>query len=85
MNYDFFIERRAQKSLLKISKRTQDKLIQTIQNLSNNPRPEGCKKLTGRDAWRIRVNDYRIIYEIQDQKLVIIIIDIGHRRDIYKR
>lgn len=54
-----------------------------IYNLANNPRPAGCKKLKGRDSYRIRVADYRIIYEIFDDILLVDVIDLGHRKDIY--
>ena len=54
-----------------------------ILNLGSNPRPQGYKKLKGRDAFRIRVADYRIIYEIKDNILSVDVIDLGHRKDIY--
>ena len=85
MAYEIYLERNAQKFLSKTSKDSRDKIIFTIQQLTDNPRPAGCKKLTGREAWRIRVSDYRIIYEIRDKELVILVVDIGHRREIYKR
>ncbi|WP_394365405.1 type II toxin-antitoxin system RelE family toxin [Mucilaginibacter gotjawali] len=53
-------------------------------SLEKNPRPPGCKKLTGRKSWRIRVGDYRIIYNISDHLLQIMVIDIGHRKEIYR-
>jgi mRNA interferase RelE/StbE len=52
--------------------------------LADNPIPPKAKKLSGRDGYRIRVGDYRIIYEIQKNILVVLIIDIGHRREIYR-
>lgn len=52
--------------------------------LGNDPRPSGCKKLKGRDAYRIRIGDYRAIYEIQDNKLISTVIIIGHRKDVYE-
>lgn len=51
--------------------------------LANEPRPNGYKKLKGREAYRIRIGDYRVIYEIHDGVLTIEVIDLGHRRDIY--
>ena len=84
MNYKIYIERSAQKALSKMPKKNQNRIIEFIQNLSNNPRPSNSKKLTGRPAWRIRIGNYRIIYEIEDDKLIIIVINIGHRKDIYK-
>jgi mRNA interferase RelE/StbE len=59
-------------------------MTSALRKLSVNPRPSGCKKIKGRDAWRIRVGDYRAIYEIEDGKLIIRIISIGHRKDVYE-
>jgi mRNA interferase RelE/StbE len=84
MPYQIIIERTARKEIQKINHADQALIIEAIQNLSNEPRPHGCKKLKGREAWRIRVGDYRVIYEIQDNLLVITVIHAGHRRDIYK-
>ncbi|MEW5948302.1 MAG: type II toxin-antitoxin system RelE/ParE family toxin [Thermodesulfobacteriota bacterium] len=56
-----------------------------IQGLSEDPRPSGVKKLTGRNAWRIRVGNYRVIYEIQDNSLVVLVVSVGHRKEIYRR
>jgi mRNA interferase RelE/StbE len=61
-----------------------DRIIAAVRNLAEEPMPSGVKKLTGREAWRIRVGDYRIIYEIQDQALIVLVVSIGHRRDIYQ-
>lgn len=54
-----------------------------IRDLANTPRPPGCKKLVGRDGWRIRVGDYRVIYEIDDSTRIVTVVHIGHRRDVY--
>ena len=55
-----------------------------LAGLETIPRPPDVKKLKGRDAWRIRVGDYRVIYEIHDRVLQIIVITVGHRREIYR-
>ena len=55
-----------------------------MEALAEKPRPEGCSKLTGREAWRIRVGDYRVIYEIHDDRQVVIIVVIRHRKDAYR-
>ncbi|HEY9125250.1 MAG TPA: type II toxin-antitoxin system mRNA interferase toxin, RelE/StbE family [Bacteroidales bacterium] len=55
-----------------------------ISNLGNNPRPFGYKKLKGEDAYRIRIGDYRIIYEIDDTIIVVTVVSVGHRKEIYK-
>ena len=71
------------KKLQKLPFQIEEKLIDAIQLLELNPRPVGCKKLKGRDGYRIRVGDYRIIYKIEDHILVVLVIDLGHRKDIY--
>jgi len=80
-----FIEKAAQKSLAEIPQPHQDQIISSIEQLAKAPRPRGVRKLTGRDAWRIRVGDYRVLYEIDDDRLVILIVRVGHRREIYRR
>ena len=84
MTYSIEILRSAQKQLSKINRQDQDRIISSIESLANNPRPDGCKKLSGRPAWRIRIGSYRVIYELQDEKLIVLVIRIGHRRDIYR-
>ncbi|WP_323850102.1 type II toxin-antitoxin system RelE family toxin [Algoriphagus persicinus] len=59
-------------------------LRSVIFNLADVPRPNGCKKLKGKEAYRIRVADYRVVYEIADKILYIEVIAIGHRKDIYE-
>ncbi len=60
------------------------RILARLAGLETNPRPPDVKKLKGRDAWRIRAGDYRVIYEIHDQRLEILVITIGHRREIYR-
>lgn len=84
MSYTIYIRKSAQKALAKIASPFQDHIIQAIRNLARTPRPAGVKKLSGRDAQRIRVGDYRVIYEIDDDRILIEVVAIGHRRDVYK-
>ncbi|NCC62146.1 MAG: type II toxin-antitoxin system RelE/ParE family toxin [Verrucomicrobiae bacterium] len=79
MSYAVEILRSAQKQLAHIDRIEQNHIIDAIRNLAKNPRPVGCKKLSGRDAWRIRVGSYRVIYEIHEGQLRILVITIGHR------
>jgi mRNA interferase RelE/StbE len=81
--YQITISKTAQKQLNKLPDEIADRLIDSIKDLAVEPRPNGCKKLKGREAYRIRVGDYRIIYEIIDKILLIDIVALGHRRDIY--
>jgi mRNA interferase RelE/StbE len=83
MNYEVLILRRAQKELAVLSKADYERLRDSILALAENPRPVGCKKLVGREGWRLRSGDYRAIYEIDDARKKITVLHIGHRRDIY--
>ena len=85
MPYQIIIERTARKNIEKINKAERVLIVQAIAELSDEPRPIGCKKLKGRAAWRIRVGDYRVIYEVEDDVLVVTIITAGHRRDVYNK
>jgi mRNA interferase RelE/StbE len=84
MEYRIFINKKAVKALEKIPEPYYANIKKAIYQLSNDPRPTDCKKLKGREAYRIRVGDYRIIYDISDKLLVVEVIALGHRRDIYK-
>jgi mRNA interferase RelE/StbE len=79
------ILRSAQKQLSKIDRKDQSRIIKAIRELAEEPRPQGSKKLSGRPAWRIRIGSYRVIYEIQDDLFLVLVIDIGHRREIYRK
>jgi mRNA interferase RelE/StbE len=81
--YKITISKTAQKQLDKLQDSIADRLIEAIYNLAEDPRPAGCKKLKGRDGYRVREADYRIIYNIFDQMLLIDVITLGHRKDIY--
>ncbi|MDQ3020381.1 MAG: type II toxin-antitoxin system RelE/ParE family toxin [Bacteroidota bacterium] len=83
MAYQITIRRKAIKILENISEPYYSKIKKAIYSLATNPRPPGCKKLKGRNGYRIRVADYRIIYEILDKALIIDVINLGHRKEIY--
>lgn len=84
MEYTLFIERSAQKSLSKIDTQDKVKIEDAIEALALDPRPANSKKLTGRDAYRIRIGNYRVIYEVDDGKLIILVVRVGHRKDVYR-
>lgn len=84
MAYSINFSRQALKALEKINEPYYSNIKQAITALTVDPRPQGCKKLKGRDSYRIRVSNYRIIYNIFDHELVIDIIALGHRKDIYE-
>jgi mRNA interferase RelE/StbE len=84
MSYTIAIQRRAQKELSQLPSGAYEQARDAIRALTHNPRPMGCQKLTARAGWRIRVGDFRVIYEIDDKKQTILVLHIGHRRDIYR-
>lgn len=84
MTYVVRVERKAQKKLAKIPEPYYSKIKSAILELAENPRPVGCKKLSGRSGYRIRVADYRIIYEVIDNLLLVEVIELGHRQDVYE-
>jgi len=84
MSYGLEILRAAQKQLAQITPVDRDRIVAAIKDLADAPRPAGCKKLSGRPGWRIRIGSYRVIYEVHDDKLLILVVTIGHRREIYR-
>ena len=69
---------------MKLDKQAIPVIKGAIAELADNPRPHGYKKLKGEDAYRIRVGDYRIIYEIEDNIILVTVVSVGHRKDVYK-
>ena len=85
-NYKIEITASAEKSLKKIPKKDLEKVVEAIQVLAISPFPSGCRKLKGEeDVYRVRQGNYRIIYEVIDNKLIVLVLKIGHRKDIYKK
>ena len=82
--YQIRITKTAQKQLDKLLDSVAEILIEAIHDLSTNPRPHGSKKLKGRDGYRIRRGDFRIIYDIFDKLLIVEVIAVGNRKDIYE-
>lgn len=81
--YEVIVGKQVLKQLEKIPLADYKRIKSALTSLASNPRPQGYLKLKGRDAYRIRVGNYRIIYEVQDDKLVVLIITIAHRKDVY--
>lgn len=84
MAYQVTLKKRALKALEGINEPYYSKIKEAIYSLADNPRPQGYKRLKGRDGYRIRVADYRIIYDIFDNILLVDVIELGHRKDIYE-
>lgn len=73
------------RDLRKLERDVQRLIVEAVERLAVNPRPPGSKRLVGRDGWRVRVRDYRVLYDIYDDRLVICVVHVGHRRDVYDR
>ena len=84
MNYEVSILRRAQRELSELPAVDYERVRDVIRGLSEEPRPPGCVKLTGHDGWRIRVGRYRVIYDVEDAQNTVVVLNLGHRRDIYR-
>ena len=86
MTYKILLTPRVRKDLLKLPPPIQSKISRKIDSLAKTPRPRGMEKLSGEDdIYRVRTGDYRIIYQIQDKQLIVLVVKVGHRRDIYRK
>jgi len=84
VNYSVFILPRAQRELAALSKPDYEKVKKAVFGLCKDPRPVNCRKLSGREGWRLRVGHYRVIYSIDDGARAVTVLQVGHRRDIYR-
>jgi mRNA interferase RelE/StbE len=84
MRYQVILPKSVQKELKQLPDEITRRILSRLAKLETNPRPADAKKLKGREAWGIRVGDYRVIYEIHNHVLQIIVIAAGHRREIYR-
>ncbi len=84
MSYRVFVLRRAQKELAALPRGVYPRLREHLLSLADDPRPPGAKKLVGRDGWRLRVGDYRAIYEIDDDGHRVTVLHVGPRSNIYR-
>ena len=85
-NYDIHIAKSVLKSLKALPTSDVKKIVAAIQSLALDPFPDGCRKLSGeRSTYRVRQGNYRVIYEIDGRKLRILILKVGHRKDVYKK
>ncbi len=84
MSYALLILRRAEKELAQLPSEPYTRVRDAIRELAQDPRPKGCLKLTAREGWRLRVGDYRVVYEIDDKQGTVTVLHIGHRREVYR-
>ena len=83
-SYKLFIKPSAAKELESVPAKARRMIARKVQSLAMDPRPRGSEKLSGEDLYRIRQGDYRVLYDIQDKAGVIVVIKIGHRREVYR-
>lgn len=83
-SYSVHIKRSAAKELEGIPLKDRRRIVHRIESLATEPRPPGCEKLSGEEKYRLRQGDYRILYEIVDQALIVTVVKIGNRRDVYR-
>ena len=84
-SYELIFRKSIAKDLRVFPKRDIKRIMQRIRSLANDPRPPGCERLSGRERYRIRQGDYRIIYAIEDNRLTVLIVKVGHRSDVYRK
>lgn len=83
-SYSVHIKRSAAKELEAVPPKDRKRIIKRIEGLASDPRPPGCEKLSGEEKYRLRQGDFRILYEIVDQELIVTVVKIGNRRDVYR-
>ncbi len=82
--YKIYFKKSVWKEFESIPKNDLKKIMKVVESLGNDPRPSGCRKLSGQERYRLRQGRYRIIYSIQDDELTVWIVKVGHRKDVYR-
>lgn len=84
-SYKVFIKPSAVKEIEAIDRISgRRRIVRRIQDLAHDPRPQGCEKLSGQNKYGVRQGDYRIVYAIEDETLMISVVKVGHRREVYR-
>jgi mRNA interferase RelE/StbE len=84
VSYSLFVESRADRYLAKLPQDVQERLDEAIDGLADDPRPAGSRKLRGREGYRLRVGDYRVLYAVDHEARRVTVTRVGHRRDVYR-
>ena len=84
-SYELVFRKSVTKDLRVIPKTDINQILQRIRALANDPRPPGCEKLSAQERYRIRQGRYRIVYEIEDHRLVVLVVKVAHRKDVYRQ
>lgn len=83
-SYELVFKKSVAKDLRAFPSADVKRILQRIRALAQDPRPAGCEKLSGQERYRVRQGAYRIVYEIEDSRLVVLVVKIGHRREVYR-
>lgn len=83
-SYELAFKKSVAKDLRAFPKQEVKRIMQRIRLLADDPRPDGCEKLSSQERYRVRQGVYRIIYEINDDRLVVLVVKVGHRREVYR-
>ena len=84
-SYKILIKPSAVKELEAIPEKDRQRIVYRIQGLAENPRPRGCEKLSDQDKYRLRQGKYRILYQVYDDEVIVLVVRVGKRGEIYKR
>ncbi len=82
--YEVLIKPSAVKEIESLPRKDRQRIFLRIESLADSPRPAGCRKLSSRDYFRIRQGQYRIVYKIEDDQLVVLVVKVGHRKSVYR-
>ena len=82
--YHVQLSKAVQRSIKRLAPAVRQRVRSTIDALAQQPRPPGAQKMTGSDRWRVRVGNYRIVYHIEDDRLIVTVVRVGHRREGYR-
>jgi mRNA interferase RelE/StbE len=83
-SYELVFRKSVAKDLRRVPKADVRRILERIRALADDPRPPGCERLSGLERYRLRQGVYRIVYEVQDRKLAVLVVKVGHRRDVYR-
>jgi mRNA interferase RelE/StbE len=83
-SYELIFKKSVAKDLRAFPKQDVKRILQRIRTLAQNPRPPGSEKLSGAERYRVRQGSYRIVYEIEDARLIVLVIKVGQRKDVYR-
>jgi mRNA interferase RelE/StbE len=83
-SYELVFRKSVAKDLRHLPNEDVARILERIRALAENPRPPGCERLSGLERYRIRQGVYRIVYEVQDRRLLVLVVKVAHRRDVYR-